>query len=108
MKSPLFVSAFAAGLLLAGQAYALTLTNNEATQQDVVVIIGGQEEALSIGPGEALEGVCSASCILRLSDGSEYELDSEDQVALEDGTLFVDDEPKGVGAAESDQKEKKL
>ncbi len=108
MKSSLVLTVLAGSLLLSGQANSLTLTNNESLPQNVVTITGDQEEALSIGPGETIEGLCNIPCVLRLPDGSEYELEAEDRVALEDGTIFVDPNEQGSSAADQEEKGKKL
>lgn len=108
MKPSLFLTVFTGSLLLAAHANALTLTNNESQPQDVTVITGDQEKALSISPGEALNDLCSTSCVLRLPDGSEYELEPQDQVALEDGTIYVVPEAQGSGETEQELTDKKI
>jgi hypothetical protein len=78
-------------LLAAGpaSAFAITLTNRDATDQKLIVIEGDKESEIIIKSGDKLD-LCEKSCVIRLPDGEDYEFDGGEIVSLEEGLLFLD------------------
>ncbi len=67
----------------------ITLTNRDTTEQKLVIIEGDKQDERTIKAGEKLE-LCEKSCVIRLSDGEDYEFDGAEIVSLEEGLLFLD------------------
>lgn len=101
MKRSIIGSTILTALFLMAPANAATITNNETSDQKITVLQGDSSEQFNFTPGQKIDGVCSASCTLRLGNGDEFELEPEDVVSIEDGSLFV--EPQSQGAAEPQQ-----
>lgn len=101
MNRSIICSTILTALLFVVPADAATITNNEASDQKVTVLQGDASEQVAIAPGQTMEGICSASCTLRLSNGDEFDLEPEDTVSMEDGSLFV--EPQSQGSDDTNQ-----
>ncbi len=101
MKRSIIGSSILLALLAVVPAKAATITNNEASDQKITVLQGDASELVEFAPGQRIEGVCSSSCTLRLGNGDEFELEPEDVVSIEDGSLFV--VPESQGSADTDQ-----
>jgi hypothetical protein len=76
-------------VLGASAAPAITLTNRDTTDQKLIIIEGDKQSEKIIKAGEKLQ-LCEKSCIIRLSDGEDYEFDGAEIVSLEEGLLFLD------------------
>lgn len=70
--------------------FAITLTNRDSTDQKFIVIEGDKQNERVIKANETLQ-LCEKSCIIRLSDGEDYDFDGPEIVSLQDNLLFLDD-----------------
>jgi hypothetical protein len=82
-------AALCAGLLLIVPAEAATITNRNPSHEVVVVIEGDLERDVQFGPSETLS-LCKGGCVVRLSNGDEYELFGDEKVSIEDGLMFLE------------------
>src|ERR1700741_5466893 len=89
-----FVRAVGVILLLSSgtAAHAVSITNRDETDHKVTVIEGNTKADHVLKPSQALNGICATGCTIRLNDDEddEYQLDANDVVSIEDGTLFYD------------------
>ena len=70
-------------------ASSITLTNRDSSDQTLIIIEGDRQSERTIRAGEKLE-LCDKACVIRLSDGEDYEFDGNEIVSLEEGLLFLD------------------
>ena len=73
-------------------AHAVSITNRDERDHRVTVVEGNAKAEYVLKPSQALNGICAKGCIVRLNDveDSEYELETNDVVSIEDGSLFYD------------------
>jgi hypothetical protein len=98
-------AAFAFLLLLGSSAAgAVSVTNRDDQDHKITIIEGETKTDKVLKPTQVLEGLCPKGCVLRLNDSEddEYELEVNDVVSIEEGSLYYDGpdaEPKtGPGA----------
>ncbi len=80
---------FCAGLYFVASVEAATITNRSIEQETIAVIEGDTERNVEIGPSETIQ-ICSSGCVVRLSNGDEYELFGDERVSIEEGLMFLD------------------
>lgn len=89
-----FVRAVGVILLLSSgtAAHAVSITNRDEHDHKVTVIEGNTKAEHVLKPSQALNGICAKGCTIRLNDDEddEYQLDANDVVSIEDGTLYYD------------------
>jgi hypothetical protein len=83
----------ALGLLYAGSAQALTISNEDANPHTITVTAGGDSKQLTIEPEKEVDAPCSDGCKVKLENGEEYDLKGGEGVSIEDGVIFVDSSP---------------
>lgn len=76
---------------------ALQLTNNDPTEQKIVVTEKSDSRDLVIKPSETMMNLCPEGCTMRMPDGEEYEFEGGEIVFVEEGLMFLDDETQGAG-----------
>ena len=69
--------------------FGISLTNRDTSDQTLIIIEGDRQSERTIKAGEKRE-LCEKSCVIRLPDGEDYELDGKVNVSLEEGLLFLD------------------
>lgn len=76
-------------------AHASTLTNRDDRDHKVTVIEAKSTNDQVLQPSATLKGICSSGCVIRLNDDddSEYALNGEEVVSIEDGYLYYDEPP---------------
>lgn len=95
LSAALFAGVFVGSAPNAG---ALTLTNREAAEVRVTEIRGAQRQTHQVAPMATLTGICARGCILKLEDGSEWQLDGSERVSLEGKLVYYDGPETGPGA----------
>lgn len=102
------IVAFLAVLIFPGASgYAATISNRDDAEQKIIIIEGDKHAEIALKPQQVLEKVCLKGCVIQLngSDDDEYQIEAEDVVSIEDGTLYYDapeapkDAPKDGAAA---------
>lgn len=83
-------------------AHASTLTNRDDRDHKVTVIEAKSTKDQVLRPSATLKEICSKGCVVRLNDDddSEYALNGDEVVAIEDGYLYYD-EPAGAQVPEA-------
>ncbi len=81
------------GLFCALPAQALTISNTDPDPQTVTVTAGGDSAEFTIEPQAAVEPPCAPGCMIELDSGEQYEMEGGEEVAIEDGVVFVDAVP---------------
>jgi hypothetical protein len=81
-------------------AYALKLTNRDATEQKMTISENTASREQVLKPSETLDGICSAGCTIQMQDGEEYEFDGNEIVSIEEGLMFLDEPAQGQGSSE--------
>ena len=73
-------------------AHAVSITNRDEHDHKVTVIEGNTKADHLLKPSQALNGICEKGCTIRLDDveDDEYQLEANDVVSIEDGTLFYE------------------
>jgi hypothetical protein len=73
-------------------AHAVSITNRDEHDHKVTVIEGDTEVEHLLKPQQALDGICAKGCTIRLNDApdDEYQLEADDVVSIEDGSLYYD------------------
>ena len=93
-------------------AHAVSITNRDEHDHKVTIIEGDTKADHVLKPSQALNGICAKGCTIRLNDSEddEYQLEANDVVSIEDGSLYYDgpDTPAapapGTGAGASRRK----
>lgn len=83
----------AVGLLLSSTAaLAATITNRDDQDHKVMVIEGETKTDHVLKPSQVLQGICAKGCTVRLNDDEEdeYQLEADDVVSIEEGSLYYD------------------
>jgi hypothetical protein len=81
------------GLLSAGPAFALTISNIDPKAHTVTVTEGGKASKLTIESNKDAEAPCSGGCKVKLENGEEYQLKGNEAVSIEAGAIFIDSSP---------------
>jgi hypothetical protein len=97
MKQLTWAIAALSGMLFAGQALALTITNNDAANQKITIIEGDNAAELMLAPGQVGEQVCRSGCIIRMQNGDEYDFEGVEVVVIEGDALYLEDAPLPQG-----------
>jgi hypothetical protein len=73
-------------------AHAVSITNRDEHDHKLTIIEGGSKADHLLKPAQALSGVCVKGCTVRLNDSEddEYQLEANDVVSIEDGSLYYD------------------
>jgi len=73
-------------------AHAVSITNRDEHDHKLTIIEGSSKADHMLRPAQAVSGVCVKGCIVRLNDSEddEYQLEANDVVSIEDGTLYYD------------------
>lgn len=98
---------FAAALLPAVTADAVTVTNLDDNDVTISVIEGEAKQDHTLKRGDVLKGICEKGCVIRLNgnENDEYELEGTEVVSIEEGFLYYDGpdgsaEPGNQGSGE--------
>jgi hypothetical protein len=83
----------ALGLLYAGSAQALTISNVDPDPHTITVTVGSDSKQLTIAPEKEVDAPCGDGCKVKLDNGEEYDLKGGEAVSIEDGVIFVDSSP---------------
>jgi hypothetical protein len=81
------------GLLLSSTAaHAVSITNRDDHDHKVTIIEGDAKTDHVLKPSQVLAGVCAKGCTVRLNDDEEdeYQLEPDDVVSIEEGSLYYD------------------
>jgi hypothetical protein len=73
-------------------AHAVSITNRDEHDHKLSVIEGDTKADQVLRPSQTLNGICMKGCIVRLNDSEddEYQLEADDVVSIEDGSLYYD------------------
>src|SRR4029450_2589431 len=73
-------------------AHAVSITNRDEHDHKVTVIEGNAKAEHVLKPSQALNSICAKGCTIRLNDteDDEYQLEANDVVSIEDGSLFYE------------------
>lgn len=73
-------------------AHAVSITNRDEHDHKVTVIEGDTKADHLLKPSQTLSGICAKGCVIRLNDSEddEYQLEANDVVSIEDGSLYYD------------------
>ena len=81
------------GLLCAGPAEALTISNVDPDAHTITVTVGSDSKQLTVEPEKEVDAACADGCKVKLENGEEYDLKGSEAVSIEDGVIFVDSSP---------------
>jgi hypothetical protein len=91
----------AIGLLLSSTAaHAVSITNRDDQDHKVTIVEGETKTEHVLKPSQVLNGICVKGCTVHLDDDEEeeYQLEADDIVSIEEGSLYYDtpaDTPAG-------------
>jgi hypothetical protein len=91
-NSRIALTAAAIGLLMVGQAYALTLTNRDAVNQRLQISEGGVEAVtyeVVITAHQTLDELCPEGCIIALENGDEESFEGYEEISIKEGTFVI-------------------
>ena len=73
-------------------AHAVSITNRDEHDHKLTIMEGDTKADHVLKPAQVLNGICTKGCIVRLNDGEddEYQLEANDVVSIEDGSLYYD------------------
>ncbi len=73
-------------------AHAVSITNRDDNDHKVTIIEGDAKTDHMLKPSQVLTGVCAKGCTVRLNDDEEdeYQLEANDVVSIEEGSLYYD------------------
>lgn len=97
-------SAFLVGVIVflssTAAAHAASITNHDEQDHKITIIEGDSKSEHLLKPAQVLTGVCEKGCIVRLNDveDDEYQLEANDVVAIEDGSLYYEPDAPGAPA----------
>jgi hypothetical protein len=82
----------AVALLSSAAAAAVTITNRDDHDHKVTIIEGETKTDHVLKPSQVLQGICAKGCTVRLDDEEEdeYQLEADDVVSIEEGSLYYD------------------
>ena len=81
----------AIGLLLSiTAAHAVSITNRDDQDHKVTIVEGDTKTEHVLKPSQVLNGICGKGCTVHLDDDEEeeYQLEAEDVVSIEEGSLY--------------------
>src|SRR3954451_11665069 len=90
------------GLLLGSTAaHAVSITNRDDLDHKVTIVEGDTKTEHVLKPSQVLNGICAKGCTVHLDDDEEeeYQLESEDVVSIEEGSLYYDTPETPAGPA---------
>ena len=90
------------GLLLSSTAaHAVSITNRDDQDHKVTIVEGDTKTEHVLKPSQVLNGICGKGCTVHLDDDEEeeYQLESEDVVSIEEGSLYYDTPETPAGPA---------
>ena len=92
MRVVLWVACTSAALLQTSAALALSVSNRDDHDHKVTIVEGSRSSDHVLKPDSTVENVCLKGCVLRLNDSEEdeYELEGNEVVSIEDGSLYYD------------------
>jgi hypothetical protein len=87
----------AAVMLAASTSFAFasaSVTNRDDKDHKITIIEGDKKQDFTLKANQVLENICAQGCVLRLNDSEddEYQLEAKDQVSIEDGYLYYDNQ----------------
>ena len=91
IRNPSVLVGAALTLMLASQAYGLTLINRDPVERGLEIIERGDQTTkyqLVISPYETLVKLCDAGCNLTLENGEEESFEGHEEVYIEDGHFY--------------------
>lgn len=98
-------------VLLSGStaAHAVSITNRDDQDHTVTIVEGETKTEHVLKPSQALSGICAKGCTVHLDGDTEeeYQLEAEDVVSIEEGSLYYDtpaDAPAAPAPATGDGK----
>jgi hypothetical protein len=91
MTKTALVAIAAGGLLVAASAQALTLTNRDLSEHWLQIYEGEEGSTVLLQPGQTKESFCLSGCTIML-DEDEVEFAGDENVAIERGTLVINDD----------------
>jgi hypothetical protein len=97
MHSLLKLLSVAAVALVATSSFALataSVTNRDDKDHKITIIEGEKKQDFTLKANQVLENICAQGCVLRLNDSEddEYQLEPKDNVSIEDGYLYYDNQ----------------
>lgn len=86
------LAGLAAAALVSSAAAGASLTNRDDRDYKVTIVEGESSREHTVKPAGVLEGICPKGCVIRLNDSEEdeYELEGNEVVSIEDGSLYYD------------------
>jgi hypothetical protein len=101
------MAGLAASALVSSAAAGASLTNRDERDYKVTIIEGESSREHTLRPAGVLDGICQKGCVIRLNDSEEdeYELEGDEVVSIEDGSLYYDgpDTPGDMGSGEGEK-----
>jgi len=99
----------AIGLLLSSTAaHAVSITNRDDLDHKVTIVEGETRTEHVLKPSQVLNGICAKGCTVHIDgdEEEEYQLEADDAVSIEEGSLYYDnaDTPAGPAPAPGDSK----
>jgi HSP90 family molecular chaperone len=82
-------------------AHAVSITNRDDQDHKVTIVEGDTKTEHVLKPMQVLSGICAKGCTVHLDDDEEeeYQLESEDVVSIEEGSLYYDTPETPTGPA---------
>jgi len=82
-------------------AHAVSITNRDDQDHKVTIVEGDTKTEHVLKPMQTLSGICAKGCTVHLDDDEEeeYQLESEDVVSIEEGSLYYDTPETPAGPA---------
>ncbi len=73
-------------------AHAVSITNRDDQDHKVTIVEGDTKTDHVLKPSQALNGICAKGCTVHLDDDQEeeYQLEADDVVSIEEGSLYYD------------------
>ena len=73
-------------------AHAASITNRDDQDHKVTIVEGDTKTDYTLKPSQVLTGVCAKGCTVHLNDDEdeEYQLEADDVVSIEEGSLYYD------------------
>ena len=82
-------------LLSSTTVHAVSITNRDDQDHKVTIVEGEKKTDYTLKPSQVLNGICAKGCTVHLNDDEdeEYQLEAEDIVSIEEGSLYYDTPP---------------
>ena len=106
MKLTTILSAATLVLILTGAVHAASITNRDTQDHKLTIFEGENSKDVILKPNQSHNEVCAESCVIRLNDdeNNEFEIEANELVSVEDGSLVYDGTPQDQGSS-SDNKQ---